>query len=146
MKSVPSILYVGCADFMGGAEKALLNLLTRIHPGKIQARVIIFGKPGRVKSRLDELSIQTICVPHLNFSGKAIWFLLPFVPIIYLWRLWKIFRFAQVNLPDIIHGWGVPAYDVGVLLSSFVKRPVVVSVHIGLNTPRVPRVRKWSIR
>ena len=131
---------------MGGAQKVLYEFLLHTHPQKINARVVIFGGPGKVKDLLENLGVETLCVKHINFFLKTTWLLLPLIPFVYLWRLFKIVKFSLSQKPDIIHAWSVPACDVAVLLSLIIRRPVAATLHIGINNPKVPWIRKISLK
>ena len=114
MKSPPVILHLITELNIGGAEKALSRLLTRMDRDHFTPTVAcLYGGDGPVA---DEIRALGIPITDLGMTAK--------------WRLdalWRLYRLLRRERPTILHTWMFHANIPGRVLGRLAGAPIIIS-------------------
>lgn len=128
------ILYITTSLNIGGAEMMLCHLLTRLDRNHFEPVVISLSEKSKLDDRITVLGIPLF---HLGMRSDQ-----PKISI-----LLRLMHIVRITKPDLIQGWMYHANLVAQLLGSFLRIPVLWSVHSSVyNLAHEKRTTAWVIR
>jgi len=97
---------------IGGAERQLVNLATRLIDEGIRVSVLAFYSGGELKRELDDANIPVF---SLNKSGR--WDIIGII--------WRFLQFVRRSRPDVVYGiLNIP--NVLILLTRFISKEICI--------------------
>jgi len=97
----------------GGAERALVHLVTRLNRERWEPRVYCLGRPGALVPKLTQAGIQTVCLNATYWSGVT--------------TVWKLKRELQSFQPNLIQTFLFHANLAGRVAAWLAEIPICVS-------------------
>lgn len=134
MKARAQILYLNHAAYIGGAEVALLNLLTYLDRTRFQP--VVLAPPGEFSRKIQELDVRWLSIPVLDGLNR---YTLP--------RFLKAIPFLRALLrreqPDLLHANTNFAAEYSGVMSRLLSVPTIGHIR---DIEPLGRLGRWTIR
>lgn len=121
-QKIKIIYFIGSLQ-LGGAERQLAELATRLDKRKFDVEICCIAQGGPLVKYVEQYGVPVRIFNFYLVRGK----LNPYSYLHLVRELWRIYRYIKKSRPDIVHAYLYTAYIVGIACARLAGIPVTIA-------------------